>query len=149
MKFFCDEMLKGLGRWLRIAGYDTLIVEPGTSDSDILKLVKRSNRYFLTCDSVLAQRLADYKKLAILQSSDIEQSVKELNRLFHFDWTSQAFQRCSVCNSKIELSLQKNPDIKFPANTSIYYCPQCDKYYWEGSHVRRMRKRLQHFQNLK
>jgi uncharacterized protein with PIN domain len=25
----CDEMLKGLGRWLRAAGYDTVIAAAG------------------------------------------------------------------------------------------------------------------------
>ena len=28
MKFLCDEMLKGLGRWLRVAGYDTVMPLP-------------------------------------------------------------------------------------------------------------------------
>jgi hypothetical protein len=28
-RFLCDEMLVGLGRWLRIAGYDTAIAERG------------------------------------------------------------------------------------------------------------------------
>jgi hypothetical protein len=28
-RFLCDEMLHGLGRWLRAAGYDTVIAESG------------------------------------------------------------------------------------------------------------------------
>jgi hypothetical protein len=28
-RFLCDEMLRGLGRWLRAAGYDTVIAEVG------------------------------------------------------------------------------------------------------------------------
>ena len=32
LRFLCDEMLAGLGRWLRIAGYDTAIARRGRRD---------------------------------------------------------------------------------------------------------------------
>jgi hypothetical protein len=32
MRFVCDEMLRGLGRWLCAAGYDTAIAEGGLPD---------------------------------------------------------------------------------------------------------------------
>jgi hypothetical protein len=34
-RFLCDEMLVGLGRWLRIAGYDTVIAERGRNDREL------------------------------------------------------------------------------------------------------------------
>ena len=27
----------------------------------------------------------------------------------------------------------------------VLYCPNCDKPYWQGSHVRRMRRQLENF----
>ena len=41
MKFLCDEMLAEVGRWLRIAGYDTEIVEKSIVDGEILKAGNR------------------------------------------------------------------------------------------------------------
>jgi uncharacterized protein with PIN domain len=35
LRFLCDEMLAGLGRWLRIAGYDAAIAGPGRRDRDL------------------------------------------------------------------------------------------------------------------
>ena len=37
LRLLCDEMLAGLGRWLRLAGYDTEIAERGCRDRDILE----------------------------------------------------------------------------------------------------------------
>jgi cobalamin biosynthesis Mg chelatase CobN len=36
VRLLCDEMLKGIGRWLRAAGYDTAIAASSTSDDDLL-----------------------------------------------------------------------------------------------------------------
>jgi uncharacterized protein len=32
LRFLCDEMLRGLGRWLRAAGYDTVIADGGIAN---------------------------------------------------------------------------------------------------------------------
>ena len=37
VRFLCDEMLVGLGRWLRIAGYDTAIADRGRRDRDLVE----------------------------------------------------------------------------------------------------------------
>ena len=36
VRLLCDEMLKGIGRWLRAAGYDTAIAQDGVADEDLL-----------------------------------------------------------------------------------------------------------------
>lgn len=36
LRLLCDEMLKGIGRWLRAAGYDTAIAQDGVADEDLL-----------------------------------------------------------------------------------------------------------------
>ena len=46
----CDEMLKGIGRWLRAAGYDVAIVDDGVHDDDLLARACAENRLLLTCD---------------------------------------------------------------------------------------------------
>jgi len=151
MKFLCDEMLAGLGRWLRIAGFDTLIVPTGMPDTEVIKQVEGCNRYFLTCDAELASRLNNYPALLHLSNSDIESCIKELNNNLKLDWTSHAFERCSVCNSIFQTAPKSKiiaNKIDLSKNRQIYYCPRCDKLYWEGSHVKHMRKKLKLFNAL-
>ena len=42
MKLLCDEMLKGLARWLRAAGHDTELAEDGTSDRALINHARDS-----------------------------------------------------------------------------------------------------------
>ena len=55
-RFLCDQMLERLGRYLRAAGYDTAIVEPGTSDDVTVRQTEEQDRILLTCDRELAGR---------------------------------------------------------------------------------------------
>lgn len=48
LRFLCDEMLAGLGRWLRIAGYDTAIAERGRRDRDLVEQAHAEWRILLT-----------------------------------------------------------------------------------------------------
>ena len=50
LRFLCDEMLAGLGRWLRIAGYDTAIASGGRRDRDLVKQAHAEQRILLTRD---------------------------------------------------------------------------------------------------
>ena len=44
MKFLCDEMLKRLGQWLRVAGYDVLMLPDGTSDRELIQRAVEEHR---------------------------------------------------------------------------------------------------------
>ena len=50
LRLLCDEMLAGLGRWLRLAGYDTEIAGRGRRDRDILEQAHAKQRVLLTRD---------------------------------------------------------------------------------------------------
>ena len=41
LRLLCDEMLKGVGRWLRAAGYDAAIVDDGAGDDALLARAHR------------------------------------------------------------------------------------------------------------
>jgi uncharacterized protein with PIN domain len=47
-RFLYDEMLKGLGRWLRAAGYDTVIAAGGLPDRVIAARCAEEDRVLLT-----------------------------------------------------------------------------------------------------
>ncbi len=53
-KFLCDEMLWGLGRWLRAAGYAT--AARGLADGELLRRAGAEGRVLLTLDRALEAR---------------------------------------------------------------------------------------------
>ena len=53
-RFLCDEMLHGLGRWLRAAGYDTVIAKGGIPDRELARRCAGEDRILLTKDRHLA-----------------------------------------------------------------------------------------------
>ena len=40
------------------------------------------------------------------------------------------------------------PDAARALASTVRYCPHCERLYWDGSHVARMRERLAHWQQL-
>lgn len=49
-RFLCDEMLLGLAKWLRAAGYDTTVAKAGLTDRELLQEAVTEDRILLTRD---------------------------------------------------------------------------------------------------
>lgn len=143
-RFLCDEMLQGLGRWLRAAGYDTLIINDGRSDQTLVDLAQRTKRVLLTRDRAMASSVLQEGQLVILECDTMDECAAETGRRLGINWFHAPFSRCLLCNTLLEtaspgLRQQLPEDVR---EGVVLYCPCCDKPYWEGSHVRRMRQRL-------
>ena len=150
MKFLCDEMLCRLGRWLRAAGYDTLIAEAGQPDRQLLELALRESRILLTRDRKLAEfRHAD-RCVEIIVGDRIDAQVQELSRRHAIDWLFAPFSRCLVCNRPLvpadPVRLAEVPPFSREQATVLLSCSGCGRLFWDGSHVRRMRARLSDWQ---
>lgn len=129
MKFICDQMLARLGRWLRAAGYDTVIIGQSMPDKEILALAIAEDRMLLTRD-----RYFEGKHNAIyLLGNSVEECAAQLSRELKMDWLAAPFTRCLECNTSL---------ISEEMGT---FCPKCQKHYWEGSHTRRMLTTLTHW----
>lgn len=144
--FIVDEMLKGLARWLRVAGYDTFVAESGDSDRKLLALAKRRKRLLITRDRKFAEMKDADRFVLILQANSLPGCLKELSQKLALNWHYQPFSRCVLCNTLLTEASAIQQD-KVPtdvrANSSqVLYCPSCDKVYWQGGHVRRMREKL-------
>ena len=149
MKFVCDEMLKKLGQWLRIAGYDVSMLPDGTDDRELIKLSRNEKRLLLTRDRKITEFKESSHMVVLLECDDLEDCVADLNNKLDIDWLYRPFSRCSNCNSLLveadRAEIQRLPDDVRNGATMTRYCPLCDQLYWDGSHVRRMRERLQHW----
>ena len=145
-------MLQRLGRWLRTAGYDTEIVSDGRRDYELLKQARKEDRVLLTCDKALSEYRDAQKHVVVLNMGSLNDFVAEVSELCNIDWEHKPFSRCINCNSSLqEANLEQRklipPEVP-PEQISqlVYYCPKCNKVYWDGGHVERMRAQLEHWQ---
>jgi len=144
MKFLCDEMYKGLARKLRTAGYDVEMEPDGTRDRQLIQRAMQEGRLLLTRDGTLLE-IRDAKQVVVLLESDgLEACAREVTNKLCVNWLLNPFSRCSLCNTPL-METERPQD--FPPDVSeAFICPTCEKYYWRGGHVERMRRRLEQWQ---
>lgn len=152
--FLCDQMLIGLGKWLRAAGYDTVFIEKSEKDRDILNLAVREGRILLTRDKHFTRMEAPQGVIVYLLANSIEACVKELSYKVKIDWFLRPFSRCLFCNTLLLDKFDKGflrqvPERVMRECNKFTYCPQCHKIYWEGSHTKNMLKQLKVWQDFK
>ncbi len=149
MKFLCDEMLRGLGRWLRAAGYDTAIAGDGVADRDLLRQAAAEERIVVSRDRQLLEHRAAAGRVVLLAAEGTDGCAHELSQRLSVDWSYRPFSRCLVCNTPLVPATAFDraalPSAMAQWPEPLHRCPRCDKIYWEGSHVRRMRARLDGF----
>ncbi len=147
-RLLCDEMLTRLGRWLRAAGYDVVIATPGEADGALLQRAFEEQRRFITRDRKLLECRGADEVVLLLEGNSLAEQFAELSGLLAIDWLCHPFSRCLECNSELEEAteaiLSRIPPEASKDGERILYCPQCDRPYWYGSHVKRMRVKLQH-----
>jgi len=145
MKFVADSMLGKLAKWLRVLGYDTVYLSsyrPGAMDQ------------LLSEDRCLLSRHEEATKLyanaLLIRADHVGAQLGELrNRIDLAPERSKWFTRCLVCNTPLkdvhpEEVRDNVPEYVFYNNMSeIRSCPSCSRYYWPGSHKKRMIKQLE------
>ncbi|HJU18458.1 MAG TPA: DUF5615 family PIN-like protein [Stellaceae bacterium] len=102
MRFLCDEMLQGLGRWLRAAGYDTAIAADGLADRDLLRRARGEDRIVLTRDRSLAGAAERGARIVLVGGDGLDASARALRRALGVDWQYAPFTRCLVDNTPLE-----------------------------------------------
>ena len=147
MKFLCDEMLKGLAKWLRAAGYDTETAPEGTPDRKLIDRAQQQRRILLTRDRKLLEYKVSDADIVLLGCNRLDDCIDELRTRVGVDWLHRPFSRCLRCNTPLEDAAadrwQEVPESSRQAATLLRWCPACRQLFWDGSHVARMRERLQ------
>jgi len=141
-----DAMLGGLARWLRILGFDAAY------DSEIAdeELVRRSlveGRHILSRDRLLPEEWR-VSACTILEDEGVEAQLRAVVQGFRLRDRIRLFSRCTRCNTALEPVSREDALARAPARVgklceSFARCPACHRIYWEGSHTRHMRNRLQ------
>jgi uncharacterized protein len=150
MKLLCDEMLYGLGRSLRAAGYDTAIAAPGLPDVVLLDQAELEDRIVLTCDRSLAAGARSGQRVIVLATARLEPAAAELRGRLGIDWLHRPFTRCLIDNSPLraasDAEVRALPPETRDGTGPFTTCPGCGRVFWPGSHVRRMQTRLERWQ---
>lgn len=147
MKLLCDAMLKGLARWLRAAGYDTELPLPEEVDRDLIDRARAEGRWLVTRDHKLLEFRHAEGEVIHLKSNNLEDCAVELSTRLPIDWQHRPFSRCLICNVPVKPAPESRREALYEdvRDQPLWQCPQCLRLYWEGSHVRRMRRRLHDF----
>lgn len=143
-RFLCDEMLGHLARYLRAAGYDTILAATGTPDGELLRQARAEERRFLTCDRGVAQHRAAAGVALILPHGSLEAMAGDLRAALAVDWLHAPFSRCLVDNGLLRpASAAERAGLPSDlAEREIRCCPVCGRRYWFGAHCRRLSLRL-------
>jgi len=150
MKLICDQMLARLGRWLRAAGYDTVIVESSREDSEILKQALHEKRLLISRDRHFLAMPSASGHLIWLQSNKVQDCAEELSQKLPINWLHAPLTRCLVCNGVLEQAHEHEkklvPEDVLKKSSLIWKCPLCLRVYWEGSHAKRILRTLNSWQ---
>lgn len=146
LKFFADVNAASVVRWLRATGIDT-IWEDAISDDDLIRRAAREKRYVLTLDKRILQEFrADH--IFLLSSEKPLDQFAEIVSRFDIPKPKEFFTRCLVCNkilreAEAQEIAENTPPLAPENHERFRFCAPCNKIYWEGSHTRRMREKIE------
>jgi uncharacterized protein len=136
LRRLCGEMLKGIGSWLRAAGYDVAIADEGARDDALLARARAENRLLLTCDRRLVACAGAGTAIAVLGSERLDEAARELSKRLGIDWLRAPFTRCLVDNFRLapaaEEDLSGFPMTARQGAGPIMRCPRCGRVFWPG-----------------
>jgi hypothetical protein len=144
-------MLGTLSRYLRFMGYNTVSANgfcEGNAKEDtlLLNLALQENRILLTRDTELAMR---GKEQAVLVKSD--EVMEQVQQLIDRGLIARRLRmtRCSLCNTELrEATGREIAGADYAPRDKkglvFFWCEQCSKLYWNGSHGKHISERIEH-----
>jgi len=143
IKFIAEGELAGLVKLLRGLGLDCRY-DGGASLSAVILQSATDGRILIT-RKPLAETLRT-KVIRVLATSPDEQLSELANQLPVAGYI-RPFSRCLKCNTLLiaapNAPTECIPPLILERRLDLSQCPSCHRYYWEGSHVKRLRHRLQ------
>jgi len=142
-------MLGTLCRYLRFMGYDAesaLSLSEGNPREDtlLIRSAERKDRILLTRDRELARRAG--ARAVLVSGDDVLDQVAQLVAIGLID-PELRMNRCSICNEPLrparecEISSAAYAP-KHQGDLSFFWCRNCRKLYWMGSHCEDLKKRI-------
>ncbi|HUT52359.1 MAG TPA: Mut7-C RNAse domain-containing protein [bacterium] len=145
VKFFCDDQLGKLCRWLRIIGQDA-VYEREIADEELIARARSEGRTILTRDTRLAAK-APGAEVVLLDENYPAHQLREVVLRFGDRIEIRVFSRCVACNGEIEATAkeevrEKVPPFVFSTQEKFTRCKSCGKIYWQATHRERVDRAL-------
>jgi len=143
-KFAADSMVGGLGKWLRLLGFDTIYLPrgPRRPSPDRILVTRRSSR-------PPQPRLTGWAQVITLRANDTFGQLQELVRALDLTLDQiKPLTRCSVCNRRLASAeaaevVGRVPEYVQITQKKFSVCPGCGRVYWSGTHPGRMTKTIE------
>ena len=141
-RFAADRMLVRLARWLRLMGAD-VVCHPALSGAELLVLAREERRPLLTRD----KRLRTAPDVLYIERHLFRDQIGEVMRRYPFDPRRFALTRCSRCNQMLKqvprgAVARSVPPFIYAAHDKFAACEQCNRVYWDASHVERAMREI-------
>ena len=145
-RFAADAMRGRLARWLRVLGYDTAY-DIAIADPVLVQLAEAEERILLTRDRHLLHELRPARAHEVRQDDPLQQ-LRELVFALALAPPRELFTRCLLDNAVLQAMSEAQAQPLLPEGVrglagTVRRCPSCQRLYWDGSHVRRMRGALE------
>ena len=147
-RFILDVHLQKLARRLRLLGFDVDYL-PVRDDAELSEVSDRENRILHTRDRQLLMRKNISRGMYVRNTDPEKQILEILNRLDLWD-RCRPFSRCIECNGdigRLEIQSEAAAGIagRIPPGVrswcgEYYYCRNCERIYWKGSHYVKLQK---------
>lgn len=143
-RFVTDTSLEMVAHRLSFLGYDIACL-PGARLEDLFEAGRREGRVVLTLSARHPRRFADVAAIVVPRDDPAAavRTIAEAN-----EPAGPPFSRCAACNQALQNRHPMEARGEVPGRvlrtvTELRYCPNCGKWYWEGSHVARLREWLE------
>ena len=145
-RFLADSMLGRLAKWLRVMGYDTHY-QPFYKEGMIGPLI-HDGRLLLSRHKPTIDK---YPNSLLILSDKVQRQLEEVRAQGYLSLNNAIwFSRCLTCNTllneaSVEDAREKIPEYVFYQNitTGLRFCRSCERFFWPGSHRRRMITQLE------
>jgi len=142
-RFIADVNLADIARLMRLLGFDVYF-QPNLSERQIIDISLQEHRIILT----RSKKLLKFKTVThgvFVRRGDKERQIRDI--LDRLDIRDQArpFSRCLRCNAPLKRVAKDTVLHRVPARSrsfcdEFFVCQSCDRVYWNGTHVIRMRQ---------
>jgi len=146
MKFLVDRMLGKLAKTLRMLGYDTIYYQ-GNDAYQMIQLARREGRVILTRSAKLVPKSPEDRILRVTEDKPFSQLRELVQKGYVSPEGENLLSRCLLCNALLDEILREDVEGKVPdfilyQQKEFSRCPQCRRIYWQGTHEKNMRKKL-------
>ena len=144
-RFVADAHLGGLAHLLRMTGFDTLY-DNHFRDDEMERIAVAQRRIVLTRDRELLKRRG-VTHGCYLRALRNEAQLREVFDRLDLAGSAQPLTRCLSCNGPLRAIDKAQVAPRLPSGVCERYerfttCDGCARIFWEGTHWRRMRARV-------